>query len=500
MQNLKSFLILVLLATTISTSAQTKKTTTTAKKPTTTVKKTTTTAAKKTTTATKPAATTAAKKTTTAAKSTSTVRKTNTTAKKTTTTATKPATTTSDAKQEYKEGYNEGFEAGLRAAQNGVAKAPAQTTTSSTTETAKKKSSTSSKSPINLESINWGALSQRKTEGKNSMFLELQTIFDANGHGSDNHMYEFDFGYLRKSSDFFRTGFGVGAKGDFHFDHTPFHYIPMFWRSQITIPTNKDITPFINFDLGYVWALGSSIEDIDLEKGFIRVNPSIGCYFGNAYFGLGYLGEVNPVEHASFLNNVNLKFGLKLGDRPKSYRRFKSSYLTLDMSAGALFQTTPYKDYYYYSGEDQDLHTSTLSISVDLAWMFPIGKHFALGPSTGIRYVYTKESYNGSMDDPKFSTNDNIYIPLSVRGEYTFLNEDAAIRPYAGAELGVAVTSANNSLIAESPVFGLQGGIKINNKFRLGIGYTVNSVEHNHYDYDSSQTLNRLSAHFGIDF
>lgn len=490
MFNFRSIILIVAFAMALGTSAQTKKTTTTTKKPATTAaKKSTTTAKKPTTTATK--TTTAAKKTTT----TAVKKNTTTAAKKPVATTTTAATTskTSEVKQEYKEGYNEGFEAGLRAAQNIIQNPNADKAKS----TPVKKNSSVAKVPVNLETLGMSKLSSRKEEGKNAMFLELQTIFDANGHGSDNHRYEFDFGYLRKSSEFFRTGFGVGMNGDFHFDGNPLKKIPIFWRNQVTIPTNADITPFINMDLGYVFNI-MPLEDQDLGRGTIRINPSVGCYFGQAYFGIGYLGEVHPVEHAHFINNVNLKFGLKVGDRPKSYRRFKSSYMTLDMGVGTVFQEAMLA---YHNYAESELHPTTFSIFANLAWMFPIGNHFALGPSTGLQFLDTKTAYHNSMEDPDYDENQNLYIPIGVRGEYTLFNENTPIRPYIGADFGLVVGTVNNDFEPLSPTFEIQGGVRINNKYRLGIGFMVNPIESYEYDREGDgQTLTRLNAHFGIDF
>ncbi len=482
MDKLRFLIMLLALSLSLGMSAQSRKTT--GKKPTTTAKKSSGSTAKKRTSAstTKKSAATTTKKTTT------------TTAQPTTAA---PASSSSNAaKQEYKEGYNEGFEAGLRAAQRNAMSTNNASTNTNNSNTTKNSGSS------NFFSDFRSSLSQKPAETKNAMFAEFQTIFDVNGGPVANHLYEIDFGYLRKVSENFRLGFGLGFRGDFRFKSSPHETLPVFLRGQVNVPTATDITPFLNLDLGYV--LNSNFEDLDFEDCPIRLNPSVGAYFGQVYAAVGYLGEILPVSDAKFVNYVNLKLGVKMGDRPKSYKAFKRSYFTMEAAAGPTFQTA-YYEYDYAHNEDKKTKV-TINGAVDFHWMFPLSDHVALGPGVGAHYVTTSNFYRGSEDDPEYDLEQTLYVPLTVRAEGTFLDKNAAIRPYAAADLGVVLGTAEMSsgeVTFNSPTFEIQGGVKINNKVRVGAGLKFNSIGFDD-DYDKKrhdgQTVTSFNAHVGIDF
>lgn len=488
MDKLRFLIVLLAFSLSLGMSAQSRKTT--GKKTTTTAKTASKSTAKKST-AKKPATTSTSKKSTT-----TTTKKAPATTAKPVTTTTAPSASNSSAKQEYKEGYNEGFEAGLRAAQrNGAStnNTPANTNNSNTDKVS---------GSSNVFSGVKSSLSQKPAESKNAMFAEFQAIFDVNGGPVANHLYEIDFGYLRKVSENFRLGFGLGFRGDFRFNSSPHETLPVFLRGQVNVPTMTDITPFLNLDLGYV--LSSDFEDLDFEKCPIRLNPSVGAYFGQVYAAVGYLGEILPVSEAKFVNYVNLKLGVKMGDRPKSYKVFKSSYLTLEAAAGPTFQTA-YYEYDYNHDEDKKTRV-TLNGGLDFHWMFPLGDHVAIGPGIGAYHVTTSTFYRGSEDDPEYNSDQTIYVPLTVRAEGTFLDKNAAIRPYAAADLGVVLGNAELSsgeVTFKSPTFEIQGGIKLNNKVRVGAGLKFNGIGFDE-DYDKKkhdgQTLTSFNAHVGIDF
>lgn len=470
MDKLRLLIMLLALTLTLGASAQSRKTTT--RKSTTTTRRSSTTTKKGTTT----------KKTATTTKKTTPA---------TTTTKTTTTTTSNSAKQDYKEGYNEGFEAGLRAAQqNGIG----ANNTSAKTDNSK----SSSKGQSFISDFK-SSFSQKPAETKNAMFAEFQAVFDVNGGPVSNHLYEIDLGYLRKTSENVRLGFGLGFMGDFRFNNSPLETIPVFLRGQVNVPTTTDITPFINMDLGYVL---NDIEDLDFEDCPIRVNPSVGAYFGQAYVAVGYLGQIIPVSNAKFQNYVNLKLGVKMGDRPKSYKTFKSSYFTLEASGGPTLQTS-YNE--YDSSSDNGKKKMTYNGAIDMHWMFPLGDHVAIGPGVGAHYFQTSTTYGGSKDDPRYGSESTIYFPLTVRAEGTFFDKDATIRPYAAADLGVVVgcgdIGGTEEVTYNSPTFEIQGGVKLNNKVRVGAGIEFNYIDINsYYAKQPSQTLTSINAHIGIDF
>ena len=276
----------------------------------------------------------------------------------------------------------------------------------------------------------------------------------------------------------FSLGFGAGVNSSFKFNAIP--SIPAFVRTKVDF-SQGNVVPFAMLDLGYNFI----IDNFDLSS--VLVSPTVGVKMGSYSLGLGYIASIPTKSGLNVGHNLAFKLGYLFRGGGKVPSFIRKSYVKVE--AGYAFGGKE-KEFFkenHDGADDYKMKRLGTEAFARLLWMFRVTDNVEVGIGSGVDiYFPTEEWYWYNNVNKELVVEESgqqlSTLPIYVRPQYKFFDEDAKIRPYIACDLGYRIDLEHETFggIMVEPQVGVEFG-------KLSVAAALHTSTYKDTDYKGNR-------------